>query len=201
MSERAALMNFTDYHRTVVGYHGTRLSAALDVVNGRADLAPSENDDDWLGHGVYFWEYGPRQALRWAEQRRKSQGWDEPIAIVASMVRLGFCFDLLDPANVDYLAAVHDLYVKRQAAVGNAVPKNVLSSKRLDCAVFEYAFALIKADESSPTADSARAVYVPTGTAKRVWKQSWISHDAHIQLCVRNPDCILGTWLHFAEEV
>ena len=26
-------------------------------------LQPSENDYDWLGRGIYFWEHGPQRAL------------------------------------------------------------------------------------------------------------------------------------------
>ena len=33
----------------------------------------------------------------------------------------------------------------------------------------------------------SRAVYVPTQSAKRIWKRSWIYEEAHIQICVRNP--------------
>ena len=42
-----------DYHRTIVGYHGTRRATAARLVDGEP-FGPSENDDDWLGHGVYF---------------------------------------------------------------------------------------------------------------------------------------------------
>ena len=42
--------------------------------------------------------------------------------------------------------------------------------------------------------DSARAVYVPTDKAKRIWKGSWIYEEAHIQICVRNPKNILAVW-------
>ena len=93
-------MRFDDYHRTIVGYHGTRLSIALNIVNRRQTFKSSRNRDDWLGHGIYFWEYAPQQAYSWAEQRRKRKNWNEPIAILGSMIRLGFCFDLLDPYNV-----------------------------------------------------------------------------------------------------
>src|SRR4051794_22865003 len=104
------MMRFDDYHRTVVGYHGTRLSVALDVVNRRRFFKESRNRDDWLGHGVYFWEYAPQQAYWWAERRRRRQHWDEPVAILGSMIRLGFCLDLLDPFNVRYLKEIASEY-------------------------------------------------------------------------------------------
>jgi hypothetical protein len=195
-------MRFDDYHRTIVGYHGTRLSVALEIVNRRRGFQLSRNRDDWLGHGIYFWEYAPQQALWWAMRRKKRQNWGEPIAILGSMIRLGFCFDLLDPYNVKYLTEIHEGYVEARKATGQAIPRNANHHKYLDCAVFQYAYAVIDHDETiKQSVDSSRAVYVPTDEDKRIWTRSWISRGAHIQVCVRNPACILGTWLHFPNSL
>lgn len=183
-------MRFDDYHRTIVGYHGTRLSVALDIVNRRRKFKFSRNRDDWLGHGIYFWEYAPQQAYSWAERRSRRQNWNEPIAILGSMIRLGFCFDLLDPYNVKYLKEVFGAYHEVETISGRTVPENANHHKYLDCAVFQYAYAAIENSEFGTSVDSARAVYVPTGNERRVWKRSWISDQAHIQICVRNPACI-----------
>jgi hypothetical protein len=48
------MARFDDYHRTVVGYHGTGLTAALRIVNRIEDLRLSERDYDWLERGIYF---------------------------------------------------------------------------------------------------------------------------------------------------
>lgn len=189
-------MRFDDYHRTIVGYHGTRLSTALEIVARRRGFKRSENDDEWLGHCVYFWEYAPQQAYWWAERRQKRQNWNEPIAILAAMIRLGFCFDLLDPYNVKYLRQIHDQYMELERVAGRKVRQNANNHKFLDCAVFQYAFAAIEAADAGQRVDTARAVYVPKGKGTRVWKRSWISYDAHIQVCVRNEACVLGAWLH-----
>lgn len=45
---------YADYHRTVVGYHGTKKDTALRIVQGMEGFEPSRNEDDWLGHGIYF---------------------------------------------------------------------------------------------------------------------------------------------------
>lgn len=193
-------MKFDDYHRTVVGYHGTKLSVALDIVNRKRRFNTSRNRDDWLGHGVYFWEYAPHQAFWWAERRKKRQKWDEPIAILASMLRLGFCFDLLDPYNVEYATQIYRKYRETEGDAGRTVRENANHHKYLDCSVFQFAYAVIDA-EGQQFVDSARAVYVPTGEDKRAWTRSWISKSAHIQICVRNPACILGTWLHYPTTI
>jgi hypothetical protein len=189
------------YHRTIVGYHGTRLSVALDIVNRRRPFKFSRNRDDWPGHGIYFWEYAPQQAFWWAERRKRRQKRNEPIAILGSMIRLGFCFDLLDPYNIRYLKEIYREYRATETAAGRTIPENANHYKYLDCAVFQYAYAVIEASEERLSVDSARAVYVPTGDEKRIWTRSWISNGAHIQVCVRSPACILGTWLHHPTEL
>ncbi len=146
-------MRFDDYHRTIVGYHGTRLSTALGIVNRTRRFRVSQNRDDWLGHGVYFWEYAPQQAYWWAERRRKRQKWDEPIAILGSMIRLGFCFDLLDPYNVTYLREIYDAYRAAEAAAGRAIRENANHYKYLDCAVFQYAYAVVENSEGQSSVD------------------------------------------------
>ncbi|TWT33022.1 hypothetical protein Enr8_28420 [Blastopirellula retiformator] len=148
---------------------------------------------------MYFWEYAPQQALWWAKRRQKRHNWNEPIAIVASMIRLGFCFDLLDPHNINYLDEIHQEYKTVNTAAGVPIPRNANHYKYLDCAIFQYAYAAIEA--SGEKVDSARAVYVPTDSTKRIWERSWISRDTHIQVCVRNQACILGTWLYHTKEL
>jgi hypothetical protein len=182
---------FLDYHRTVVGYHGTRKSTALRIVQGTESYKKSENPDDWLGQGIYFWEYAPKQAWAWAEQRRKSQDWDEEVAVLASMIRLGNCFDLLDPDNLEVLAGFGREYEYLQREMGHKPPKNFNKSKFLDCAVFQFAYAAFELQDEP--VDSCRAVFVPT--TKRLWTRSGVYRQAHIQLCLRNPECIVGTWL------
>jgi len=48
------MAKFDDYHRTVVGYHGTGLGTALRIVTRIENFRWSERDYDWLGGGVYF---------------------------------------------------------------------------------------------------------------------------------------------------
>jgi hypothetical protein len=197
-------MTFLDYNRTVVGFHGTRLSTALEVVQRKQPLAPSTSPDDWLGHGAYFWEHAPRQALGWARRRARRQNWGEGVAVLGAMIRLGHCLDLLDPANTEYLAGVYEEYLADMRASGEPIPRNANHRKFLDCSVFEYAYRFIAEDMGHPV-DTVRAVYVPTGRDRegrpaRVWPRSWVSREAHIQFCVRNPSCILGIWLELISD-
>ena len=128
---------FSDYHRTVIGYHGTRRSVAERIVLRQETFTWQDNPGDWMGSGVYFWEYGPKQAWWWAELRRRHRKWEEPTAVVASMIRLGFCFDLLDPDNARDLKSFHDDFVQARASAGLEPLTNQRRHKYLDRAVFE----------------------------------------------------------------
>ena len=62
--------------RIVVGYHGCEEEFARDLLLESVKIPewkPSRNSWDWLGHGIYFWEYTPARALRWARERYESE--------------------------------------------------------------------------------------------------------------------------------
>lgn len=185
--------DFSDYHRTVIGFHGTSVEAADRLVAGEP-FEPSDRDIDWFGKGVYFWEHAPKQAWRWAKEVRKH----EHPAVVGAVIRLGNCLDLLDPGNVSVLkefkTAVVDKYF---AANGLTAPENFKSQMRLDRAVFNLLYA--RSDETDSPIESARAVFVPTAGKKRIWNRSWIYDETHIQVCVRETGNILAAW-HVRED-
>ena len=73
--------------RIVFGYHGTHPAFAERLIRGEvsiADWSPSTNEYDWLGHGIYFWEYAPDRAREWAGKG----------GVVGAIIRLGECLDL-----------------------------------------------------------------------------------------------------------
>lgn len=122
--------------------------------------------------------------------------------MVASMIRLGNCLDLLDPENARALRDFHDELDRTVTAVGGQLPKNHNTRKYRDCYVLEAYYAHC-AERGQPM-DSARGVYVPTpgaageaGGGYRLWERSWLTLDAHLQICIRPESassCILGTW-------
>jgi hypothetical protein len=178
-----------DYDRTVVAFHGTRRATAARLVKGDAFDA-STNDDDWLGHGIYFWEYAPQQAWWWATRR-----YGEDAAVVGALVRLGRCLDLLDPSNVAIVRAAHARLDDTLRAAGQRPPRNANNHKYLDCAVFNWLFGLLAQEGQTP--DSCRAVFVPLQLGKgmpRIWKRSGVFEGAHVQLCVRAQSNILAVW-------
>jgi len=84
--------DLSQYPRIILGYHGCDRSVADKVFQEGSQLEVSRNSYDWLGEGIYFWEYGPQRALEWAEKNSKI---NHP-AVVGAVIHLGDCFDLLD---------------------------------------------------------------------------------------------------------
>jgi hypothetical protein len=54
-------------YQRVLAFHGCDRSVGESVLSGATDLLRSENDYDWLGHGIYFWENDPKRALQYAK--------------------------------------------------------------------------------------------------------------------------------------
>ena len=76
-----------------IAYHGCAEEIAEKVLaEGR--FFPSTNTYDWLGAGIYFWEYAPYRALRWAEELQRRRG--STPAVLGATIRLGRCLNLLD---------------------------------------------------------------------------------------------------------
>ena len=83
---------YADYHRTIIGYHGTTSEAAEKLVDGEP-FTDSENDTDWFGRGIYFWEHAPKQAWWWAK-RKTQNGRNGKPAVIGAVIRLGTCLTL-----------------------------------------------------------------------------------------------------------
>src|SRR5207253_726352 len=95
--------------RSVIGYHGcTREAADRILVEGW--LLPSTRAYDWLGEGVYLWEYAPYRALEWAREKCAQDG-GEP-AVIRATIRLGRCLNLLDVEDIPGLVRIYRSFVE-----------------------------------------------------------------------------------------
>lgn len=183
------VFEYADYHRTIIGYHGTTIQNADKLVDGEP-FSESDNDDEWFGRGIYFWEHAPKQAWWWAN-RRTRKGLNGTPAVIGAVIRLGNCFDLLDAPNVKILKTFGEQYQDNCKKFGIEMPRNFRHYKNRDCAVFNFLYEHF-ISKREPI-DSARGVYV-SPRAGRIWEASWLYEDTHIQTCIRNPKNILAVW-------
>ena len=183
-------MNHSAYQRFVFGYHGCDASVADQAVLTGKHLSPSENDYDWLGKGIYFWEHGPERAMEWAQEKKKRGEIKKP-AVVGALIHLGNCFDLLDIRSTSILAGAFEMLRNVLLADGQQIPENSggldqLKRKR-DCAVLN--FLMKNFEETGISHQTVRGLFTEGPCA---FDGSGIRLKSHIQIAVRDPACILG---------
>jgi len=191
-------MSSLDYQRTVFGYHGCDQSVLERVLSGN-EFRPSDNDYDWLGRGIYFWEYGPARAVQWAreEQERKPDKVTNPSS-VGAVIHLGQCFDLLDVRYTSCLKDAFPSFVYAQGESDEPMPTNAgarnragdLLLRRLDCAVLNWAIVALE-KELGYSFQTVRGVFVEGDAA---FPGSCIMEKSHIQVSVRDARSIVGVF-------
>lgn len=181
------------YDRTVIAYHGCDAETAEVLLRGEP-VRKSQNDYDWLGEGIYFWEYGADRALQFAHDQ-KARGKVKAPAIVGAILQLGRCFDLMDSRFTDELSFAFDMLQKLHEEQGTAVPENAGSTpdkllRRRDCAVLNLYLDWLERKRGS-IYDTVRCGFVEGGPA---FEGSGIHYRSHVQIAVRNPACVVGVF-------
>ncbi|MBX3155770.1 MAG: hypothetical protein KF773_07215 [Deltaproteobacteria bacterium] len=176
------------FARWVLGYHGCSAVLAHELLTGARsvrDWPASANDYDWLGHGIYFWEHGPERALQWAHEHHR----DTP-AVVGAIIQLGHCFDLLDTKFTSQLLPVFERQRRDAGAAGttlraNRGPDGDLGGRFLDCFVINACL------EELPDVQTVRCAF---REGEPAFPGAMIFRESHIQIAVRDPDCVLGVF-------
>ena len=165
--------------QSVIGYHGCSRDTADAVLRG-APFAPSANAMDWLGQGIYFWEYGPFRALEWAQEHHA-----EP-AVLEARIELGECLNLLDREHFARVVEVYADEVTRLSRIGVRVPENTARGAHfLDRIVIDECCRT--AAEVATSFQTGRGCF-PEGLP--IYAGSKILSKAHVQLAVRDRSCI-----------
>lgn len=183
----------------VLAFHGCDESVLEKVVNGKDGLKSSENSYDWLGHGIYFWENSESRALDFAKQLQENKKIKSSIkkpAVIGVVLNLGYSLDLLDFENLNILRSGFELLQATHTTSKFPQNKVVGDSKELllrdlDCAVIETLHTL-REQEQLQSYDSVRGVF---WEGKELYPNAGFREKNHIQICVRNPNCIKGFFL------
>jgi hypothetical protein len=170
----------------VYGYHGTSQTKAASILkNG---FLTSDNDYDWLGTGIYFFQDAPMRAKQWAIEQHPN----EP-AVICARIQLDNCIDLFDVKWFPILKNIYNLFGEQYRETNKPLPKqNPLHSKahRLDCAFFNYASQFIS--HQGQVATSIRAVFVE---GECIFPNSAIFDLAHVQIAIKDPAVIRESYL------
>lgn len=169
---------------------------------GQDELRESVNTYDWLGHGIYFWDNSPSRAFEYANfLRENSFRSKHPIitpTVLGAIISLGNCLDLLDYENLKTLRTSYEIL-----QVSHALSKVPISQNRnvgdntdlllreLDCDVIETLHQMRK-EIDLPAYDSIRGVF---WEGQLLYPNAGFREKDHIQICVRNPNCIKGYFL------
>jgi hypothetical protein len=160
---------------------------------------PSQNDYDWLGSGIYFWQANPSRAVSFAKEvcKRRQQSWRP--AVVGAVIEPGLCLDLASKAGVDAVSAAYKSFVQIAQRDGRKLPVNAggkdLLQRYLDRAVIETLHEIRQnpSDDGSilEPIDTVFGIFVE---GNPIYENSGFHEKTHVQICVRNPHCIKGVF-------
>lgn len=182
----------------VFGFHGCDYSTFERVVVRGESLTPSSNDYDWLGSGIYFWEQSCKRAVDWAKEQA-GRGRIQRPAVIGAVIDLGYCLNLTDSHYTRLLSNEYQLMKAEFELLGKEMPQNYgtddLLLRKLDCAVIEHLHNRMRQERDSGDSsgieafDSARGLF---SEGAPIYPNAGIREKTHIQICVRNPNCIKG---------
>jgi hypothetical protein len=148
--------------------------------------------------------------LQWANDKKRRGSIQHP-AVVGAILHLGYCCDFLDSKHIQILADYFYVMAEKYRAMNKILPRNKdlpgdkhydRIFRELDCEVIEFMhnriFKKIKADlkekgfSEYQIFDSTRGVFTEGGPA---FDGAGIYAKSHIQICVRNLNCIKGFFL------
>lgn len=185
----------------VLGYHGCQEETAHKAVTQGAKIIQSNKDYDWLGPGAYFWENDPVRALEWATLKRAGTQGKDP-AVIGAVIDLGNCLDLTSRQDLELVKNAYESFKKLSDESDFDLPVNESPSngknkdrplRYLDCAVIKHLHEVIEAEKGVGNSfDTVRGLF-PEGD--HLFPGSGFRSHNHIQIAVRNPDCIKGFFI------
>jgi len=193
-----------------IGFHGCDEIVRDNLVNNPNSVKKSQETYDWLGNGFYVWENNYERALQWAKDK-KLRGTLEVPSVVGVIYLLDYCLDFTDSKFIDVLSEYYQLFKDDLKVSGKTLPKNKdlpkdqyhdLILRELDCAVIEYLHQKIgekiiqnkteKGFSELRAFDTVRGIFTEGGPA---FDGAGIQLKSHIQVCIRNLNCIKGFFI------
>lgn len=189
---------YTKRSGLIIGFHGCDETVRDGIISGSiSSLKAKNNPWDWLGHGLYFWENNSERALHFAqEQSERTNSSIKNPAVLGAILDLGYCLDLMDMGNIELVKKTYTSLEEAFKLAGQKMPENTKPSKdgdllfrNLDCAVIN---ALHVQQDTIKPFESVKGIFTEGG---ELYKNAGFHEKNHIQICVRNPNCIKGFFL------
>jgi hypothetical protein len=193
-----------------IGFHGRELAVINELVTNPDMVKKSQEKFDWLGHGFYVLENNETRALRWAEDKQE-RGKIETPSVVGVIYQLNYCLDLTDSEFIELLPSYYNLMKSDLSFANKNIPQNKdvkgdkhhnLIFRELDCAVIEYMHQKINEQINLDIASKRYSEYKHFDTARGIFTEggpifegAGIQSKNHIQVCIRNLNCIKGFFI------
>jgi hypothetical protein len=190
----------------VLGYHGCDQKVADKILAGGETILQSDKDIDWLGPGAYFWESDPTRALEFAKEQVKRGKYKNP-TVIGAVLDLRNCLNLSSREGIEQLRAAYGSFEKFMQSSGGQMPENGNPNgsndsdrlfRYLDCAVIRHLHGMIDSQrqpvskkERIEPYDSVRGLFTEGEAA---YPGAKLYEKSHVQIAVRNQDCILGVF-------
>lgn len=194
----------------MIGFHGCDEAVRNLLVSTPNKIRKSDEAHDWLGNGFYIWENNYHRALRWAQDKLKRGTLVTP-SVVGVIYQLDYCLDFTDSQFTELLPIYFDLLKEDLLTAGKIIPdnKNIAADRHkdlllreLDCAVIEYMHQKIDEEIATDISkqgyselrhfDTVRGSFSEGGPA---FEGAGIQIKNHIQICIRNVNCIKGFFI------
>lgn len=176
----------------VLGYHGCDESVGDQLLINQ-EFRPSQNDYDWLGEGIYFWEANPLRGLQFAQEVaiREPKRMKKPF-VIGAILDLGYCLDLTTSAGLQMIRDAHNALSEIYQAAGLPMPVNRPEKFKhpLDCQVINHLHKIL-AEKGHPPVDSIKAIFQEP---PELYPGSAFMGKNHIQIAIRNVDCVKGVF-------
>lgn len=160
-------------------------------------LVGSDQEYDWLGPGIYFWESDPLRAWEWADEK-VGRGKFENAFVVGAVIDLGNCLDLMTRESLELLKRTYQSLSEAYEIENKNMPFNRQAGihdkdklyRFLDCAVINLFHETLE-DENQEAIDTVRGLFTE---GEDLYPGSGFKSKTHIQIAVRNEECIKGVF-------
>lgn len=146
----------------ILAFHSCDRELGLQLINGNNELHSSNNDWDWLGPGIYFWEQDPARALEYATAaaagKQKIKKAPNTPFVVGAVIQMGNCLNLVESTATDILSIAYEGLEKLTNTMGADMLVNNGKNRALDCAFIKYIHESNK-QAGKPSYDTIRCAF------------------------------------------